>query len=359
MSHKLFPIAAVLAVLAFPTAAKVHSTTVVSAETTYAQHVYTVHWSLTQPGVPVDVYVAPTPSGEPSTMKKVAAADAAGQAVASDPLGEGVRPYFYVLPQGARKGLWTATRVVPLEGAGNFRDLGGYVTEDGRRVVWGKLFRSNTLSDLSSADYRTLDGIGVRVVCDLRTVDERRRQPTVWQGARPQFDESSKERNDMGGFARGESDPVKVRSAMIGFYRRAIDTYADEYRGLFQHLLAGETPLIVHCTGGKDRTGVGSALILAALGVPRPTLVTDYTMTHTLFVSQQAQLQGAKPDPNAALLDKLPPQVAEALAASDPPYIEAALDQAAAEYGSLDAYLEKRLGVGPAQRALLQARYLQ
>ena len=359
MSHKLFPIAAVLAVLASPTAAKVHSATVVSAETSYAQHVYTVRWSLTQPGVPVDVYVAPTPSGEPSTMKKVAAADAAGQAVASDPLGEGVRPYFYVLPQGAHKGLWTATRVVPLEGAGNFRDLGGYVTEDGRRVVWGKLFRSNTLSGLTTADYRTLDGIGVRVVCDLRTVEERRRQPTVWQGARPQFVESSKERNDMGGFARGESDPVKVRSAMIGFYRRAIDSYADEYRGLFQHLLAGEMPLIVHCTGGKDRTGVGSALILTALGVPRPTIVTDYTMTHTLFVSQQAQLQGAKPDPNAALLDKLPPQVAEALAASDPPYIEAALDQAAVEYGSLDAYLEKRLGVGPAQRALLQDRYLQ
>ena len=118
-------------------------------------------------------------------------------------------------------------------------------------------------------------------------------------------------------------------------------------------------PLIVHCTGGKDRTGVGSALILAALGVPRPAIVTDYTMTHTLFVSHPAQLQGAKPDPNAALLDKLPRQVAEALAASDPPYIEAALDQAAVEYGSLDAYLEKRLGVGPAQRALLQARYLQ
>ena len=255
--------------------------------------------------------------------------------------------------------MWTATRVVPLEGAGNFRDLGGYVTEDGRRVVWGKLFRSNTLSGLTTADYRTLDGIGVRVVCDLRTVDERRRQPTVWQGARPQFDESSKERNDMGGFARGESDPVKVRSAMIGFYRRAIDNYADEYRGMFQHLLAGETPLIVHCSGGKDRTGVGSALILAALGVPRDTIVTDYAMTHTLFVSRQAQTQDTKPDPNVAMLAKRPPQVAEALAASDPPYIEAALDQTATEYGSLDAYLEKRLGVGPAQRAQLQARYLQ
>jgi protein-tyrosine phosphatase len=58
-------------------------------------------------------------------------------------------------------------------------------------------------------------------------------------------------------------------------------------------------------------------------------------------------------------MTRLPPQMAQALAASDPPYIEAALDQATGEYGSLDAYLEKRLGVGPAQRKLLQDRYLQ
>jgi protein tyrosine/serine phosphatase len=55
--------------------------------------------------------------------------------------------------------------------------------------------------------------------------------------------------------------------------------------------LADETPLIVHCTGGKDRTGVGSALILTALGVPRDTIVTDYAMTHTLFVRRQAQTE--------------------------------------------------------------------
>lgn len=362
---KPFPIAAVAALAlplaALPFAVQARPPSVVSAQTTYAAHVYTVSWTLSRPGQAVDVYVAPAASGEPARLKRIAAADPRGSATATDPLGDGVRPYFYVLPRGAKTGLWTATRVVPLQGAANFRDLGGYETEDGRHVVWGRLFRSNDLSGLTDADYRMLGGIGVRTVVDLRSVQERQQHPTAWKGSSPTFETSPKPAVDAGmmaPFAKGQPDPAAVSAALTDFYRKMIDSYADEYRGMFRRLLANETPIIVHCTAGKDRTGIGSALILSALGVPRRTVVADYAMSQQLLAAAQPP-PGGKPDPLAEMFARLPPKVTQALLASDPAYIEAALDQATAEYGSVDAYLEKRLGVGPEQRLLLRSRYLR
>src|SRR5580698_6023676 len=71
-------------------------------------------------------------------------------------------------------------RVVPLEGGRNFRDLGGYLTSDGRRVKWGKLFRSGSLAGLTPADYDYLSRLSIKIVCDLRTVQERNAEPNRW-----------------------------------------------------------------------------------------------------------------------------------------------------------------------------------
>ena len=66
-----------------------------------------------------------------------------------------------------------ARRLVPLEGAANFRDLGGYRTADGRSVRWGTLFRSDALSELTPGDVKTVQGLGLRLVCDFRSDPER------------------------------------------------------------------------------------------------------------------------------------------------------------------------------------------
>src|SRR5882672_4970576 len=69
-----------------------------------------------------------------------------------------------------------------LEGAANFRDIGGYATADGRHVRRGVVYRSNQLSDLTADDYRRLSALGIKLVCDFRTDGERHRSPTRWQG---------------------------------------------------------------------------------------------------------------------------------------------------------------------------------
>jgi predicted acylesterase/phospholipase RssA len=74
-----------------------------------------------------------------------------------------------------------ATRVLPLEGGRNFRDLGGYETQDGQHVKWGRLFRSGALARLTPSDYDSLSAFGIRVVCDFRSRAERADEPTRWR----------------------------------------------------------------------------------------------------------------------------------------------------------------------------------
>src|ERR1051325_5189508 len=92
---------------------------------------------------------------------------------------------FHVRAQSALRAVTTADaspRVSILEGASNFRDIGGYQTADGRHVRKGLVYRSNQLSSLTARDYEKLNALGIKLVCDFRTDGERRRQPTQWQG---------------------------------------------------------------------------------------------------------------------------------------------------------------------------------
>jgi protein-tyrosine phosphatase len=150
------------------------------------------------------------------------------------------------------------------------------------------------------------------------------------------------------------------RERLMGFYRTATETYAPEYKAMFARLVKGDSPTIVHCTAGKDRTGVASALVLTALGVPRQTVEADYALTADLLQAGKARRE-ASPGyrANMATYAKMPPEVMRAMEASDPAYIDTALDAATAKYGSLDAYLEQALGVGPKERAALRAKYLE
>src|SRR5262249_28035360 len=93
----------------------------------------------------------------------------------------GGRTYFHLVPdRGA--GRVTAVRRLPLEGAKNFRDLGGYRTAEGRYVRWGRVFRSNALAKLTAKDYALLSQLRIRIVCDFRSDRERETAQTAWQG---------------------------------------------------------------------------------------------------------------------------------------------------------------------------------
>lgn len=323
---------------------------------------YAVTWRTSTAGAPVDVFVSADPAAKPAAMKKLVNDDRDGAETFREPLGPGVRPYFFVQANGAKDGVRVATRVVPLTGASNFRDVGGYPAAGGKRVKWGQIFRSNALSGLTAEDYQTVKGLQIRLVCDLRSGEERAAQPTRWQGQEPAFLTSPKGNLDFNLkslIGEGKPDAATVRANFISFYKQSPKVYGPEYKAMFRRMIAGETPMLVHCSAGKDRTGVGSALILTALGVPRNIVVSDYALSEKYQQTTLRSASGDKPNPAMSQMAQIPPEVMQVLMRTEPAYIEATLDALAAEYGSVEGYLQKELGVTPAEIADLRRRYTE
>jgi protein-tyrosine phosphatase len=237
---------------------------------------------------------------------------------------------------------------VRLEGAPNFRDLGGYATGDGRHVVLGLVFRSEKLSELTPADVARIKGLGIRNVIDLRTAEERRREPDDWRA--PAVYESPKP--DLAatvGMRDPNATPEEIRARMIRNYEQMPALYVDEYSAFFRRLVAGGAPLIVHCTAGKDRTGVASALLLSALGVRRSTVVADYVLTNERLVVRPPAMR-------AASLVSVSAPARRVLMSADPAFINAALDSVDRQYGSVEGYLKQALGLADRDIATLRRR---
>ena len=140
--------------------------------------------------------------------------------------------------------------------------------------------------------------------------------------------------------------PITV-GLMQDLYRDLVNAHAHRFAELFQHLLQADTPLLFHCTAGKDRTGVAAALVLLALGVPRDVVMQDYLLTNRHF---QPPTHGRS---------ELPDEVLEVLWSVRPDYLDAALQAIDDAHGGVPRYLQQRLGLGPAQLDALAARYLQ
>jgi len=251
-----------------------------------------------------------------------------------------------------------------LAGAPNFRDLGGYRTASGRMVKRGIVFRSSKLAALTPVDWAKVQTLGVGHVYDLRTIEERKAEPDNWPAPAPAAYGSPKP--DMSGtlaaMKQAGGDPAKVRAVIRHFYAEMPTLYAPEYSAFFHGLAGGNRPVVVHCTAGKDRTGVASALLLTALGVPRATVVDDYELTERLLPQAPMQTSGKPGAPiggkSAASLLAMPAATRKAMWAADPAYIEAALDAVKQRYGSIDGYMRKALGLDAAEIARLRTRLL-
>lgn len=259
------------------------------------------------------------------------------------------------------------TRIIPLAGACNFRDFGGYPAADGRRVRWRRLFRSGAMTGLPSSAIAEIRSLGVRAVCDLRRTDERERHPNpgFGPGVR-QFEwdtqvETSPIRSPE--FAKSRTIE-EARSAMVGMYQRIPYVLQPRLSGMFEALryVAGGG-LVVHCSAGKDRTGVAVALVLQALGVTRDVVVADYLLTNDA-VDLAAQLLGTGGTgvgfaATAAPILALTPIARAAVLDAHESYIVASLEAIEARHGSIQAYLCDELGVDQGMLDQLRAQLLE
>jgi protein-tyrosine phosphatase len=236
-----------------------------------------------------------------------------------------------------------------LAGASNFRDLGGYRARDGRMVRWRQIFRSNHLGHLTEADIEVLRPLGLKSAFDFRGTGERAEavcglseiavhslpvEPTVVASLRARR---------ANGTALSATDALEV---MRDSYRNYVRDNTASYRALFAHLVEDRAPLVIHCTAGKDRTGFACALILHVLGVPEELIAEDYLLTNRFY----------RRDPSAS--SDLPDEVSQVLGSVQTSFLDAAFDTISADYGDLENYLSRGLGLGERERAKLAARYL-
>ena len=250
--------------------------------------------------------------------------------------------------------------LMPLDGGINFRDLGGNSVADGRRIKRGLLFRSGSLERLTADDCRTLAGVPIRSVLDYRDSDEVQAKPDVlWQGAGyyhvPANPLSNEVNANLEKLTSETLSGFDAQAFMLELYRRLPFNNA-AYRQLAQLLVQPDDSAIVqHCAVGKDRTGVGSALVLFALGADEATVVEDYLLTETTLASfREHMLEQLSSRLNAPALA----QFAHVLSAREE-FLMTALSCIRQQYGSTDRWLEAEYGLGQRQREALQAFYLE
>ena len=254
------------------------------------------------------------------------------------------RPIPAQLPPAERE----AFRRLPLEGAHNFRDLGGYKTQDGRVTKWGLVYRSDELSGLTRADQQYLGRLDLKTVVDFRSDMERVKDPDQI-GTATSAREITMPITVTGADVSGISDRIKSGELteaesfqfMVDANREFVETYTPLYRQWIHTLLDPNTlPTVFHCTAGKDRTGFGAAILLRALGVDQATVMSDYLASNGY--NEQAvermflliRLSSFFQTDTSSL---------KPLFSVNPEYLETAFSTINRKYGSFENYLRSAL----------------
>lgn len=231
-------------------------------------------------------------------------------------------------------------RFITLEGAVNVRDLGGYRTRDDRHVRWERVFRSGALAGITREDQRVLLALNLKQVCDLRS-------DTEVAAAPDQLPAGILYRRIPTKMDRPADILRKVRVLLLErenagivldeIYRRMIDEEAGVFGEIFRQLSdPGNLPLLFHCSAGKDRAGLTTALLLLALGIPEEVVIADYSQSNRYYDSFVRLTKDAVR--KLALFGITQDHMYPVLVAN-PETLRMALDYLRGRYGSVEDYL--------------------
>ncbi len=249
-------------------------------------------------------------------------------------VNDSTRSYFKLISPYST--LVFAERLLPMEGGYNFRDLGGLQNKDGKIIKWGKLFRSDDLNNLTNADLNYLSSIPLTTIVDFRSTQEIDMAPDLLpRSVTNDFELSISPGNLMDGnnFITYSSDQVDTLMMQLNVLLVADSLSIAQYKKFFELLQEQkDLPLLYHCSAGKDRTGMATALILFALGVDQTIIMNDYLSSNVYLSGKYSQYVDKYPNLKAFFEVKKE-------------FLKAGIDYVIKEHGSVENYLTQVLNV--------------
>jgi protein-tyrosine phosphatase len=263
-----------------------------------------------------------------------------------------------------------------LERLPNTRDLGGIKTADGRSILPRRLIRSGTLFEATKGDLQILaEECGLGTVIDFRTETERKQKPDpempgILNIFNPILDEKTvgitfeeerkqeKKESFSGLIDHAASLGGKPETYISKLYEDLVlsDSAAKQYGRFFDLLLEADGRAVLwHCSAGKDRVGIGTALLLSALSVDRETIVKDFVMTNT-YVMEGAETAASIVREKTG--DHLLADCVRVLLTVSEDYITQAFHAIDSCYDTIDTYLTKRIGLSMEKKNRLRQKFL-
>ena len=249
----------------------------------------------------------------------------------------------------------------------NTRDIGGMKTLDNRKIIPGKLFRSGHLNEVSFSDRNKLSQLGP-IIIDLRTDAERNERPDVHiTGVKnihiPIVDNLTAGISRESGsleelFKKFILDPKGANEYMRKMYKSfASDTAVSKYANFVKILIQSESPVLWHCTAGKDRAGIGAVIVEEILGVPREDIISDYLRTNE-FIENDVNLVIGLVKERTGITDETADESIRILFGAMRDYIDSFYQAVNEKYGSISRYILDGLALSGEEIKIMKNKYL-
>ncbi|KMQ65522.1 protein tyrosine phosphatase [Chryseobacterium angstadtii] len=237
----------------------------------------------------------------------------------------------------------------------NFRTVGNIKNTEGKVLKEGKFYRSGHLHKLKKKSFKELEKLGIKEIIDLRNSKEISDKPDhlptdivyhQYSAFEDQGDQLTQAKKLV---LKGKVNGSDADKRMIDFYREYVTENPEVIRKIITGILESQQPVLYHCTAGKDRTGITTALILTILKFDKETIYNDYLLSNNYrqkLVFKRLHLA----DNLHFMYPKMDVKVLEKLSWVESAYLDAAFDEINKKYGSIDVYIQQVLGISEDKR---------